>query len=140
MRKTFEIKAFEKVNYIDRAIFIPHKAVDILRFVWYYQSEVRAMLIDSVVQREAIRNEQMILQYESLIAELPKGSITCRKNGYYYLRYREDGKLYDRYIGKDAEKVDAIREKLALRKHYTEMLSALKREQKTIHRLLEELA
>lgn len=76
------------------------------------------MLIDSVVQREAVRNEQMILQYESLIGELPKGSITCRKNGYYYLRYREDGKLYDRYIGKGAEKVDAIREKLALRKHY----------------------
>ena len=74
------------------------------------------MLIDSVVQREAVRNEQMILQYESLIGELPKGSITCRKNGYYYLRYREDGKLYDRYIGKGAEKVDAIREKLALRK------------------------
>ena len=98
------------------------------------------MLIDSVVQREAVRNEQMILQYESLIGELPKGSITCRKNGYYYLRYREDGKLYDRYIGKDAEKVDAIREKLALRKHYVKMLSALKREQKAIHRLLEELA
>ena len=98
------------------------------------------MLIDSVVQREAVRNEQMILQYESLIGELPKGSITCRKNGYYYLRYREDGKLYDRYIGKDAEKVDAIREKLALREHYVEMLSALKREQEAIHRLLEELA
>lgn len=75
-----------------------------------------------------------------MIGELSKGPIICRKNGYYYLRYREDGKLYDRYIGKDAEKVDAIREKLALRKHYTEMLSALKREQKTIHRLLEELA
>mgnify|MGYP004575204169 FL=1 len=70
-----------------------------------------------------------------MIGELSKGSITCRKNGYYYLRYREDGKLYDRYIGKDAEKVDAIREKLALRKHYTEMLSALKREQKAIHSL-----
>lgn len=98
------------------------------------------MLIDSVVQREAVRNEQMILQQEPMIGELSKGPIICRKNGYYYLRHREDGKLYDRYIGKDAEKVDAIREKLVLRKHYTEMLSALKREQKSIHRLLEELA
>lgn len=53
--------------------------VDILWLVWYHQLEVRAMLIDSVVQREAVRNEQMILQYESLIGELPKGSITCRK-------------------------------------------------------------
>ena len=75
-----------------------------------------------------------------MIGELSKGPIICRKNGYYYLRHREDGKLYDRYIGKNAEKVDAIREKLALQKHYVEMLSALKREQKAIHRLLEELA
>lgn len=37
------------------------------------------MLIDSVVQKEAVRNEQMILQYESLIEALPKGSIACRK-------------------------------------------------------------
>ena len=36
--------------------------------------------------------------------------------------------------------IDTIREKIALRKHYTEMLSALKQEQKTIHKLLEELA
>lgn len=97
------------------------------------------MLIDFVVQKEAVRNKQMILQYESLIEPLPKGSITCRKNGYYYLRYRENGKLYDKYIGKDIEKVDAIREKIALRKHYTEMLSTLKQEQKAIHKLLEEL-
>ena len=75
-----------------------------------------------------------------MIGELSKGPIICRKNGYYYLRHREDGKLYDRHIGKSAEKVDAIREKLALRKHYVEMLSALKREQEAIHRLLEELA
>ena len=98
------------------------------------------MLIHSAVQQEAVRNEQMILQYEALIEGLPKGSIACRKNGYYYLRYRENGKLYDKYIGKDTEKVDTLREKLALRKHYAEMLSALKQEQRTIHRLLEELA
>ena len=119
---------------------LPHMPIDILQFVWYNNAEVRAMLIDSVVQKEAVRNEQMILQYESLIEALPKGSIACRKNGYYYLRYRENGKLYDKYIGKDTDTVDTIREKLALRKHYTEMLSALKQEQKTIHRLLEELA
>lgn len=122
------------------AFILPHIPIDILRFVWYNKAEVRAMLIDSVVQKEAVRNEQMILQYESLIEALPKGSIACRKNGYYYLRYRENGKLYDKYIGKDTEIVDTIREKLALRKHYTEMLSALKQEQKTIHKLLEELA
>lgn len=79
------------------------------------------MLIDSVVQKEAVRNEQMILQYESLLEALPKGSIACRKNGYYYLRYRENGKLYDKYIGKDTDTVDTIREKLALRNSFVKI-------------------
>lgn len=61
------------------AFILPHIPIDILRFVWYNKAEVRAMLIDSVVQKEAVRNEQMILQYESLIEALPKGSIACRK-------------------------------------------------------------
>ena len=98
------------------------------------------MLIDSVIQNEAMRNKHMICEYEALLAELPKGSLVCRKNEYFYLKYRENGKLYDKYIGKDAKTVSALRDKLALRKHYTEMLSALKQEQKAIHKILEGLA
>ena len=56
------------------------------------------------------------------------------------MKYRENGKLHDKYIGKDAGTVAAVRDKLALRKHYAEMLSALKQEQKTIHKMLEGLA
>lgn len=56
------------------------------------------------------------------------------------LKYRENGKLHDKYIGKDAGTVAAVRDKLVLRKHYAEMLSALKQEQKTIHKILEGLA
>lgn len=97
------------------------------------------MLIDTVVRSEAIRNEQMILEYEALLAELPKGSLICRKNEYYYLKYREDGKLHDKYIGKDADVVADLKSKLERRKHYTEMLDALKREQKAIHKILEGL-
>jgi hypothetical protein len=97
------------------------------------------MLINSVIQRESIRNEQMINQYESLLKDLPRGSVACRKNGYCYLRYRENGKLYDKYIGRDTKTVDAICEKLALRKHYTQMLSELKKEQKVIRKIMEEL-
>ena len=51
------------------------------------------MLIESVIQKEAQRNLQMIRQYEDLIAQLPKGSLICRKREYYYLKYRQDGKL-----------------------------------------------
>lgn len=97
------------------------------------------MLIGIVVQNEALRNEQMIHEYEALLDELPKGSLICRNNEYYYLKYRENGKLHDKYIGKDADVVADIKSKLKLRKHYTEMLAALKQEQKAIHKILEGL-
>lgn len=95
------------------------------------------MLIQRVVQEEATRNESMIRQYEDLIRELPHGSLICRKNEYYYLKYRENGKLHDKYIGKDPEVIADIRSKLELRNHYAQMLAALKQEQKTIQKILE---
>ncbi len=81
----------------------------------------------------------MIRQYESLISDLPRGSLICRKNEYYYLKYREGGKVHDEYIGKDRKVVEEIKDKLELRKHYTQMLSALKQEQKAIRKILEGL-
>lgn len=98
------------------------------------------MLIQSVVQNEAERNKNMIRQYEALIAELPRGSLICRKKEYYYLKYREGGKIHDEYIGKDPEVIADIRTKLEQRKHYTEMLVALKQEQKAIQKILEGFA
>ncbi len=97
------------------------------------------MIINSVVKNEALRNSAMILQYEKLIEELPKGSLICRKNVYYYLKYRKNGKVCDDYVGKDRERISRIKEQLEQRKHYEKMLSALKQEQKVIHKILEEL-
>lgn len=97
------------------------------------------MLINSVIRNEASRNEQMTREYEKLIAELPKGSLICRKNEYYYLKYRKNGKVYDEYIGKDPEAVAKVKEQLEKRKHYEKMLAALKREQKTIAKIMEGL-
>lgn len=98
------------------------------------------LIINTVIKNEALRNEQMIEQYEKLIGELPKGSLICRKNEYYYLKYRKDGKVCDDYVGKDPIKVAEVKEKLEQRKHYEKMLSALKQEQKAIHKILEGLA
>lgn len=98
------------------------------------------MLIQSVVQNEAIRNENMIRQYETLIEKLPRGSLICRKKEYYYLKYREGGKMHDEYIGKDPEVIAELRNKIEQRKHYTQMLAALKQEQKAIQRVLEVFA
>ena len=61
------------------------------------------------------------------------------KKEYYYLKYRENGKVCDKYIGKDANVIADIRSKLELRKHYSDMLSALRQEQKAIKRILEDL-
>ncbi|MBQ8994239.1 MAG: hypothetical protein IJ091_00315 [Oscillospiraceae bacterium] len=97
------------------------------------------MLINTIIKKEADRNEFMIQQYEALLAELPKGSLVCRKGKYYYLKYREEGKICDKYIGTNKELVADIRSKLELRHHYMEMLSSLKQEQKMIRRMLEEI-
>ena len=98
------------------------------------------MIINNVIEKESLRNEEMIRQYEDLIASLPKGSLICRKKEYYYLKFREDGKLRDQYIGKDPEVISSVPEQLEQRKHYVKMLSALKKEQKAIHKILEGLA
>lgn len=97
------------------------------------------MIIKSVVKNEAERNERMIQRYEALITELPKGTLICRRKEYYYLKYRQDGKVHDDYIGKAPEVIADVKEKLAQRKHYKKMLAALRQEQKAITKMLEGL-
>ena len=101
---------------------------------------VIVMLINAVVKKEAVRNEQMIAEYDRRIAELPKGALICRRKEYYYLKYRKDGKVCDEYIGKDPKVVSQIKEQLELRKHYEKMLLALRQEQKAIAKIMEGLA
>ena len=88
------------------------------------------MIIESAIKKEEIRCQKMIEEYEERIKELPKGSLICRRNTYYYLKYRKDGKVHDEYVGKDPDVVGELRKRLELRKHCEEMLSALKREKK----------
>ena len=42
------------------------------------------MLINTVLHNEADRNAHMLNEYRNLLAQLPKGSLICRKD-YYYL-------------------------------------------------------
>ena len=81
----------------------------------------------------------MIEEYEKLIQNLPKGSLISRKKEYYYLKYRKDGKVCDDNIGKDPKVIANIKEQLEQRKHYEQMLLALRKEQTTINKLLEGL-
>lgn len=97
------------------------------------------MIIKAVIEKEAVRNRHMIEDYERLIAQLPKGTLILRKNEYYYLKYRKDGRVHDEYIGKDPQKVADMQDKLVQRKHCEAMLASLKQEQKAIHQILEGL-
>lgn len=97
------------------------------------------MIINAVIKKEALRNIQMIQQYEQLLAELPKGTLILRKKEYYYLKYRRQGKVCDEYIGKDPVTIATIKEQLERRRHYENMLSTLKQEQKVIRKILEGL-
>lgn len=97
------------------------------------------MLIRSIIQNEYERNAQMISEYDALIDALPKGTLVCKKNGYYYLKYRDGDKVRDKYIGKDSTIVEQVRTQIALRKHYSDMMTALLREQKAIQNIMEEL-
>ena len=97
------------------------------------------MIINAVIKKEALRNVQMIQQYEQLLAELPKGTLILRKKEYYYLKYRRQGKVCDEYIGKDPVTIATIKEQLERRRHYENMLSTLKQEQKVIRKMLEGL-
>ena len=98
------------------------------------------MMIESIVKKEAVRNQKMIEEYEAQIRDLPKGSLVCRKGEYYYLKYRKDGKLFDDYVGKDPKVIGELCEKLEMRRHCESMLSALKLEKKTIAKILEGLS
>lgn len=98
------------------------------------------MLIEKIVKEEAYRNQRMIQQYEQLLTMLPRGSLICRKNEYYYLKYREGGKLFDVYVGKSGTEIEKLRDQLQHRKHCLDMLSMLRQEQKKIAKVLEGLA
>ena len=103
--------------------------------VWYNIIVVSNMLINIAVKNEAIRNQQMISEYKKLISDLPKGSLICRKNEYYYLKYRDGKKVVSQYISKD--RIDEVSLKIQKRKHVETMIKSLKKELDIANRILE---
>lgn len=90
--------------------------------------------IDTILEKEKQRNENMRLAYEKRILDLPRGSLVIRElNGrkYCYLRYRDGKKVVQKYAG-TAEQEEGIREKIAERKHLSQLLTMLEEENKRI--------
>ena len=90
--------------------------------------------IDTVLEKEKRRNENMRMAYAARLSDLPRGSLVIRElNGrkYCYLRYREGKKVIQKYAG-TIEQEEALRAEIAERKHLTELLSMLEEESKRI--------
>ncbi len=94
------------------------------------------LLINTVMQ-EKQRIMFMIEKYEEALRDLPKGSLFARRIGnrtYYYLKYRENGKVISKYVHSD--QADEIRSGIEKRKHTESMLLSLKKEKKLADKIL----
>jgi hypothetical protein len=90
------------------------------------------MSIKGVLREELENSLRMQVRYEQELSSLPKGSLVKRRirgNEYYYLVYREDGKVRSVYRGKpDANEIAqyaAVRDRRAM---YRNLLSKARRQ------------
>lgn len=91
-----------------------------------------------LLSKEEKRNEKMIVEYSRELENLPRGSIKPKKvkdRIYYYLTFRDGGKVITKYIGKDEERLISVREQLARRKQVEEIIKKLKKEKAQIKKL-----
>lgn len=94
-------------------------------------------MILSTVLQEKQRIERMILRYNEILRELPRGSISERNikgNTYHYLKYRDGKKVISKYIRKD--NLENVRAELEKRKHVETMLEALREEYELAEKVL----
>ena len=100
-----------------------------------------ANVIYGVLEEEKQRNLEMQEVYKKEIESLCKGSIMARKisgKKYYYLKYRDDGKVKQKYIGKDEEKIKSLEKEIKKRKKYEEILRRLKKEYRMICKIVKD--
>jgi len=89
-------------------------------------------VISGMLQDELQRCQEMLVSLEKSVAELPKGVINQRKKlyknkvySYYYLKYREGEKVFNKHIVK--KDLQDILKKLELRKKYEKEMQSYKR-------------
>lgn len=95
-------------------------------------------VLSILLLREEKRNVNMLVEYNRELQNLPKGCIKPKKvkdKTYYYLVFRDGNKVVTKYIGKDGENLNYIREQLARRKQVEEILKKLKEEKAQIKKL-----
>lgn len=95
-------------------------------------------IVGTLINKESVRNQKMISEYEEKLTNLPKGTIKNKVVGdknYYYLCYRDGKKVVSKYIGKDEDSLKQIENQIEERKHIELMLKQLKKEQQELKRM-----
>lgn len=97
-------------------------------------------MVQSVLQEQleyALESER---RYKEAIEELPRGSLSKKKindHYYYYLVYRDGGKVKSEYLGKlFDEEIEEYRKKIEKRRLYQEILKNLSDEIKYLKKVL----
>lgn len=90
------------------------------------------MSIKSVLREELENSQRMQARYEEELERLPRGSLAKRMikgNEYYYLVYREQGKVHSEYRGKSsAEELAEFAKAKRERAQYRKQLSKVKKQ------------
>jgi len=89
-------------------------------------------VISGMLQDELKRCQEMLDSIEKAVSALPRGAINERKKpykdkvySYYYLKYREGEKVFNKHIAK--KELQNILNKLELRKKYEKEMQSYKR-------------
>ncbi len=97
-------------------------------------------IIKNVLLEELERNLEMQKSYKEQIEALPKGKIilkTIKNREYYYLLYRDHGKVKTDYLGtKDKFSPYEIQKKIDRRHYFQETLDKLLLEEKEIRKAI----
>jgi len=102
--------------------------------------QVTVMSIKGVLREELENSLRMQQRYEEELAKLPKGSLVKRVikgNEYYYLVFREDGKVRSVYKGKSSpEEIAQYQDAKKKRADYRKLLSKVKKQVRFIRSAL----
>ena len=76
-------------------------------------------MIRGIWREELARSKELLSFKERSLHELPKGSIQIKRikgREYYYLFYREGGRVKSNYLGSDPRKFEVLRKQIDRRK------------------------
>lgn len=88
------------------------------------------------IEIEYYKNKQRLEYYEKKIADTPKGTIEVKNDKYYYLKYRQDGKIVSKYLGCEKQKIGSLIKQIENRKQYAEKIKEAKNNLKYLEKCL----